>query len=374
MRADENKFFLLLIVVVTLAFGWVLLPFYSGLLWGVVIAIVFTPLHRWLWQRMKGRDNLAALLTLAIIIMMVLLPLSLIGAALAKEAASTYGRFQSGEIDLVRLFRQVTAALPSWVTEQMNQLDIGNLGALQEQLSAGLLKSSQFLAGQALTIGQNTFEFVINLGVMLYLLFFLFRDGERLTHRIRGVLPLHEHQLDELLLKFIVVIRATIKGNMVIAMLQGALGGLMLWVLGISGALLWAVVMAFLSLLPAVGAGLVWVPIAIYLLATGAVWKGVVLFAYGAFVIGLVDNLLRPVLVGKDTKMPDYVVLISTLGGINVFGLNGFILGPVIAAMFIAVWDIFGAAKIKRRGWPGQSPAMTCGEVGTNHCWYDAFS
>ena len=345
MRADENKFFLLLIVVVTLAFGWVLLPFYSGLLWGVVIAIVFTPLHRWLWQRLNGRDNLAALLTLAIIIMMVLLPLSLIGAALTKEAARTYGRFQSGEIDLVRLFREATAALPSWVTDLMKEFDIGSLGALQQQLSDGLLKSSQFLAGQALTIGQNTFEFVINLGVMLYLLFFLFRDGEKLTRRIRGVLPLHEHQLDELLLKFIVVIRATIKGNMVIAMLQGALGGLMLWVLGIGGALLWAVVMAFLSLLPAVGAGLVWVPIAIYLLATGAVWKGVVLFAYGAFVIGLVDNLLRPVLVGKDTKMPDYVVLISTLGGINVFGLNGFILGPVIAAMFIAVWDIFGAAK-----------------------------
>lgn len=345
MRADENKFFLLLIVVVTLAFGWVLLPFYSGLLWGVVIAIVFTPLHRWLWQRLNGRNNLAALLTLAIIIMSVLLPLSLIGAALTKEAAHTYGRFQSGEIDLARLFREVTAALPSWVTDLVKEFDIGNLGALQQQLSDGLLKSSQFLAGQALTIGQNTFEFVINLGVMLYLLFFLFRDGEKLTDRIRAALPLHEHQLNELLLKFIVVIRATIKGNMVIAMLQGALGGLMLWALGIGGALLWAVVMAFLSLLPAVGAGLVWVPIAIYLLATGAVWKGVVLFAYGAFVIGLVDNLLRPVLVGKDTKMPDYVVLISTLGGINVFGLNGFILGPVIAAMFIAVWDIFGAAK-----------------------------
>jgi predicted PurR-regulated permease PerM len=103
--------------------------------------------------------------------------------------------------------------------------------------------------------------------------------------------------------------------------------------------------MAFLSLLPAIGAGLVWIPVAIYLLATGAVWQGVLLIAYGVLVIGLVDNVLRPILVGQDTKLPDYVVLISTLGGISAFGLNGFVIGPVIAAMFIAVWDIFSASR-----------------------------
>jgi predicted PurR-regulated permease PerM len=345
MHAYENRFFVLLMAVITLAFGWVLLPFYSGLLWGVVIAIVFAPLHSRLSHAMIGRNGLAAVLTVAIIIMLVLLPLSLIGAALAKEAATTYAKFQSGEIDLVRLFRQVTSALPAWVNDLMTQFDVGSLGALQERLSEGLLKGSQYLAGQVLAIGQNTFEFVVNLGVMLYLLFFLFRDGEALAGRIRDALPMREHLFDELLTKFTVVIRATIKGNMVIAMLQGALGGLMLWFLGIGGALLWAVVMAFLSLLPAIGAGLVWLPIAIYLLATGAIWQGVTLIAYGAFVIGMVDNVLRPVLVGKDTKMPDYVVLVSTLGGLEVFGLNGFILGPVIAAMFIAMWDIFATSR-----------------------------
>jgi predicted PurR-regulated permease PerM len=345
MHAFENRFFVLLIVAVTLAFGWLLLPFYGGLLWGVVIAIVFAPLHDRLSRLMGGRDGLAALLTVAIVIMLVLLPLSFIGAALAKEAAATYGKFQSGEVDLVRLFRQVTAALPAWVNQLMDQFDIGSLGELQQRLSESLLKGSQFLAGKALVIGQNTFQFVINLGVMLYLLFFLFRDGEALSGRIRDALPMREHLFDELLTKFTVVIRATIKGSMVIAMLQGALGGLMLWFLGIGGALLWAVVMAFLSLVPAVGSALVWIPVAIYLLATGAIWQGVLLIAYGAFVISMVDNVLRPILVGKDTKMPDYVVLISTLGGIQTFGLNGFILGPVIAAMFIAVWDIFASSR-----------------------------
>ena len=199
--------------------------------------------------------------------------------------------------------------------------------------------------GQALTIGHNTFAFVINLAVMLYLLFFLFRDGEALSRRIRDAVPMRENLIDELLTKFTVVIRATVKGSMVIAMLQGALGGVMLWFLGIGGALLWSVVMAFLSLVQAVGSGLVWIPVAIYLLATGAVVKGVVLIAFGTLVIGMVDNVLRPVFVGKDTKMPDYGVLISTLGGLEVFGLNGFVLGPVIAAMFIAVWEIYAEGR-----------------------------
>jgi predicted PurR-regulated permease PerM len=134
-----------------------------------------------------------------------------------------------------------------------------------------------------------------------------------------------------------------------VALLQGALGGLIFWLLGIHAPLLWAVLMALLSLLPAVGAALIWFPVAIYLLATGAVWQGIVLIVYGVLVIGLVDNVVRPILVGQDTRMPDYVVLISTLGGIAIFGINGFVIGPVIAAMFMAVWDLFAD---ERRGTP----------------------
>jgi len=126
---------------------------------------------------------------------------------------------------------------------------------------------------------------------------------------------------------------------------QGALGGFAFWFLGIHAPLLWGVLMAFLSLLPAIGAGLVWLPVAMYLLASGAVWQGISLILYGVLVIGLVDNILRPFLVGKDTKLPDYVVLISTLGGIEVFGLNGFVIGPLIAAIFMVTWEIFSASR-----------------------------
>ena len=345
MRTFEDRALLVLIVAVSLAFGWILWPFYGAILWGIVGAIVFAPLYRRLSRSMRGRRSLAAIAMVLLIVTVVILPLTLIGASLAQEASGVYGRVQSGELDIVRLFQQMLDALPSWVVSLLERFGLGSLVGMQDKLSAGLLKGSQFLAAQALNIGQSTFDFFVNLFAMLYLLFFLLRDEDALSRRVKSAIPLHPEQLNALLLKFTVVIRATVKGDLLVALLQGALGGLIFWFLGISASLLWAVLMAFLSLLPAIGAGLVWVPVAIYLLATGSIWQGVVLIAYGALVIGLVDNFLRPILVGKDTKMPDYVVLISTLGGIEAFGLNGFVIGPVIAAMFIAVWDIFSASR-----------------------------
>jgi predicted PurR-regulated permease PerM len=345
MGTFEDRIFIALIIAVSLAFGWILWPFYGAILWGTVAAIVFAPLYRRLLQAMQQRRSLAAIATVVITVTMVILPLALVGAALAREASGVYGRVQSGELDLVRSFHQVLDALPYWVNNLLNRFGLTSLAGIQEKLSSALLKGSQFLAAQALNIGQSTFEFFINLFAMLYLLFFLLREEDTLSKRVKDAIPLPPEQLNALLLKFTIVIRATVKGDLLVALLQGALGGLMFWFLGINASLLWAVLMAFLSLLPAIGSGLVWMPVAIYLLATGATWQGVVLIAYGALVIGLVDNFLRPMLVGKDTKMPDYVVLFSTLGGIEAFGLNGFVIGPVIAAMFIAVWDIFSVSR-----------------------------
>jgi predicted PurR-regulated permease PerM len=136
-------------------------------------------------------------------------------------------------------------------------------------------------------------------------------------------------------------VRATVKGGIFVAAIQGMLGGLAFWILGIPGPLLWAAVMAFLSLLPAVGAAIVWAPVAIYLLASGSIWQGLFLIGTGVLVIGLIDNLLRPFLVARSAELPDYVVLITTLGGIEVFGLNGFVIGPLIAAMFFVSWQLF---------------------------------
>ena len=345
MRTLEDKAFLFLIIAVSLAFAWVLLPFYGAVLWGTIIAILFVPVYRRLLESMKQRRNLAAFSTVMIIIAIVILPMTLVGAALTQEALGFYEKVQSGELDLVRFFLQVHDTLPAWAINLLNRFGLASLDAVQEKLSAGLMASSQYIATQTFSVGQRTLHFVVSLFVMLYLLFFLLRDEDALSKRIREAIPLGTEHRQAFLLKFTTVIRATVKGDLLVALLQGALGGLMFWFLGISAPLLWAVAMAFLSLLPAIGAGLIWIPVAVYLLATGAIWQSIVLIAFGALVIGLVDNFLRPILVGKDTKMPEYIVLLSTLGGIVTFGFNGFVIGPVIAAMFIAAWDIFSPSS-----------------------------
>ena len=338
--ALENKTFLLLLVVVTLAFGWILWPFYGAVFWGVVMAILFSPLFRRFVRAFNQRRTLAALATLLVFLVIVILPMTLITAMLVKEGNGLYLRIQSGELNFGTYFGQIVAALPDWVTHLLDRFGLGNLRDLQAKLTTGLAQGSQMLATQALNIGQNTFDFVVSFFIMLYLMFFLVRDGASLSRRMRDSIPLDANTKRQLFTKFTTVVRATVKGNVLMAVAQGVLGGLAFWFLGIHATVLWAVLMAFLSLLPAVGAAMVWVPVAVYFLVTGAVWEGVGLTVYGVLVIGMVDNVLRPVLVGKDTKMPDYVVLISTIGGIGVFGLNGFVIGPVIAAMFMAVWDI----------------------------------
>jgi predicted PurR-regulated permease PerM len=210
---------------------------------------------------------------------------------------------------------------------------------------AALSNSGQEVTTRVLGVGQVTLDFIVGFFVMLYVLYFLFRDGERLTRAIARSIPLHPQHTHRLMTQFATVVRATVKGNIVVALVQGALGAIAFAVLGVPGAVLWGAVMALLSLLPAVGAVLVWAPVAAYFFFSGELVKGIGLTLWGAVVIGLVDNVLRPILVGKDTRMPDYLVLVATLGGIVVFGLNGFVIGPVIAAIFLVSWDMLATAR-----------------------------
>jgi len=338
--ALQDKAFLVLLVLVSLAFVWILLPFYGAILWAIILATVFAPAQRRFLEAFPGRPNLAAILSLALIVCIVLIPLAVTAASIVNEATNLYDRVQSGELNLGRIVQRFLDALPGWATSLLARVGVTDVGDIQQRVVALLKEGGQFFATQAVLVGQGTANLLISLFVMLYLLFFLLRDGGALARRVRNAVPLVGEQKRALFEKFAVVVRALIKGTILVAIVQGFLGGLIFWLLGIHAPVLWGVVMAFLSLLPAVGAAVVWFPVALYLLATGAIWKGVVLIAFGAGVIGLVDNLLRPYLVGKDTAMPDYVVLLSTLGGIAIFGLNGFVAGPLIAAMFIAVWDI----------------------------------
>lgn len=344
-RSLQHHVFLALLFVVTLAFAWILLPFYGAIFWGVVLSILFAPLQRRLLKITRQRRNLATVCTMLLFLIAVFIPLSLIAAALLQEGALQYDKIHSGQLDFGSYFQQIINSLPDWISRLLARFGLADITSVKQAISTATTQGSQYIATKALNIGQSTAGFFISIGIMLYLLFFLLRDGGALAEKMKQAIPLHSEQKQQLFSKFATVIRATVKGNIVVAATQGTLGGVMFWFLDIQGALLWGVFMTLMSLVPAVGAGLIWAPVAFYFLITGATWQGVTLALYGIFVISLIDNILRPILVGKDTQMPDYVVLVSTLGGISIFGLNGFVIGPVIAALFIACWDLFASEK-----------------------------
>ncbi|MDZ5112104.1 AI-2E family transporter [Pseudomonas putida] len=382
--ALQNKALAVLLALVTIAFIWILLPYYGAIFWAVILGILFAPLQRHLLLRFGRRRNLAAATTLLVCLLVAILPVIITSALLVQEGATLYQRIEHGELDIAGYVERGKDMLPAFAQRGLDSMGMGNLDGLRDKITKWATQGSQVLASQAFNFGQGTFEFVISFGIMMYLLFFFLREGAEVARTTRlnfsckrrfwcsgsgtarrtwratsapsrrkknnryimmPKLPLPEHQKRRLQLKFNRVVRATVKGNVLVAITQGALGGFIFWVLGIPSALVWAVLMAFLSLLPAVGAGIVWAPVAAYFLLTGAILSGVILTAFGVLVIGLVDNLLRPILVGKDTRMPDYLILVSTLGGLAVFGLNGFVIGPLIAALFVSSWAIFAATK-----------------------------
>lgn len=341
----QGRTLVALVLALTALFAAVLWPLAGAISWAVFIAVVFAPMQERATHLLRGRRGWAAGLTLAIIVVMVLLPMTLLGLSVTREAGALYARLKSGDIQLADYFQRMMTVLPDWARSWLARTGIDELPALQARLAQALGDSRNWITARAVLIGQGTLDFVIQFFVMLYLLFFLLRDGRDLADKAARALPLEPGHTKRLLGQFATVVRATVKGNVVVALVQGALGWLAFWFLDINAALLWGAVMAVLSLLPAVGAAMVWAPVAIYLATTGSLWSGLGLAAWGVLVIGLVDNVLRPVLVGKQTRLPDWLVLVATLGGLAVFGPSGFVIGPVIAASFIVGWEILGDAR-----------------------------
>jgi predicted PurR-regulated permease PerM len=341
----EFRSLLVLVALASVLFVVILWPFFGAVCWAVFIAIVFWPLQQRFLQGSHGRPNMAAAASVTVILLIVILPLAMLLASVTQEASVFIENLRSGRIQIPVYFDRFLAALPAWARNTLHRLGMSNLGLLQQKVLAAASTSTQALTSHVVNIGQVTLDVVVEFFLMLYVLFFLFRDGERLSASIARSIPLHPQHTQRLLTQFATVVRATVKGNIAVALVQGALGGIAFAVLGLPGAVLWGAVMALLSLLPAVGAVLVWGPVALYYFFAGDLVRAIGLTVWSSLVIGLVDNLLRPILVGKNTRMPDYLVLVATLGGLVVFGLNGFVIGPVIAAVFIVSWEMLAAAR-----------------------------
>ncbi|MEM8558701.1 MAG: AI-2E family transporter [Bacteroidota bacterium] len=338
-RSIQHGAFLTLLVLVTLAFVVLVLDFVQPVFWAATLAVLFYPLQRRLQRGFGDRPTPAALVTLLVILGAVILPLFAVGAAVTREAVALYTRLAAGEFDLQAPIRWVEEQLPA-VTSTLDRIGV-DIAGVKEGLSSAALSVSQTAASRAVELGQGTVTVAVLFALMLYLLFFFLKDGDRLTTGLVRALPLGDERERRLFRKFADVSRATIKGTVVVGLVQGAIGAVLFAALEIPAPVLWGVVMALASLLPAVGPALVWLPAAILLAVGGAYVKAGIVVGVGVLIIGMADNVLRPILVGRDTQMPDYLILLSTLGGLAVFGLSGIVAGPVIAALFLAVWEMF---------------------------------
>ncbi len=332
-------FFLLLLLAISTAFLGLIKPYLLAVFWAITFAVMFHQLHHNILRRVGARRNLAASLTLLVIILSVIIPLFLISQAVINQAIDTYDKIETGQIDIQGQFDRFKGNLP--VIDNYLQ----RLGIDTERVKASVNESVTNLvrnaSGKVLSLTQNAVGFIIQFSLMLYILFFFLRDGRDLVVKLIWILPLGDQIEWRLLHRFESVTRATVRGSLVVAIVQGTIGGILFWSVGIPAAALWGVLMVVLSLLP-LGSGIVWVPAAVIFFTQGEIGKGVVVLLIGGLVIGLVDNLLRPRLVGNDTKLPDYLILLSTLGGLAWFGVSGFILGPIIAAFFITCWTMIG--------------------------------
>lgn len=351
-RRIENGGLIAFLILVTVGLGAIVSGFAGALLWAGLAALLFQPLYQRLLARLPGSPNIAAAVTLAIITVAVVIPAITLISLIVDQATGVYQQMQTGRVDIAVYFVQIHDALPLRVQRMLDSAGLDTLARVQARLSSLLGGSVSVIAGSALSIGRNAAAFALSFGVGLYATYFLLRDGFRIAQAVEVGLPLERSVAQRLLEKLAAVVRATIKGSGVVALVQGTLGAATFWIIGLPAALLWGMMMAIAALLPAIGPAIIWAPVAIYLLATGAIWQAVVVLVSGVAVIGLADNLLRPILVGRDTGIPDWLVLVTTLGGIDLLGLGGIVVGPLVAALFLTGWQILTEQRNPAAGPP----------------------
>jgi len=344
---DKLKFYrsfvLLMVVAISALFFTMIRQYVMTLLLAAIFSGLAYPLYLRLNQKFGGRRVLSSAVTLLIAILVVVIPLTVLLGLIAKEAYQVSLVVRPWIQEQISQPSGVAEHLPGWAQPWLEKLNPFRDQILEKTGEiTGMAGNFLFKSLSATTRG--TVTFFLHLFVMLYAMFFFLMDGPVLIQKIRSFLPLRESDKDLMEERFMSVTRATIKGTFAIGAIQGVLGGLGFMVAGIQGSIFWGALMAVLSVIPGVGAAIVWAPAVIYLLARGEYFAGVALLAWCAGVVGTVDNVLRPRLVGKDAKMPDLLILLSTLGGIVMFGAVGFIIGPIVAALFLTIWDMYGAA------------------------------
>ena len=331
--------------VVTLYLCWKMLePFIEVLLWAVVLVIVFMPVHRRVRARVKS-PGWSAVLSCLLVVVVILVPLTLVTLAIVREMGHIAQALQpkqgdAGAVGLLDPNSPYVGRALNWIGQYVDLEELKS----QEFIAERLKSLGGAIAGRTLGFVGGAVGFIVEIFFVIFTMYYLFRDGERMREAVYNLTPLEDRKAHEIIDRTQEVISASVYGVLVIALIQGTLGGVAFWALGLPSPLLWGVVMVFLSMIPMAGAFIVWVPAAIFLALTGHWGKAIILTVWGAVVIGSVDNFLRPKLVGEKTRLHELLIFFSVLGGLQVFGVIGLVLGPVVVAITIALLDVLRQA------------------------------
>lgn len=327
-------FFFAILTILSIAMLYIFRPFVYPIFWAAVTAAIFYPMYQKLSKATK-RPKTGALMSVFVVILIIFIPLSILFALVVNESSTLYGKVSHSGIFTspahVSTWLEHTPIAPYLAKIRT---DWANYASMATQ------KISQFIFSSLKSITQNIVTFVIMSGIMLYTLYYFFKDGQRMLQRLGHLSPLSDEYENLLYHRFIGTVRSTLKSTIIIGGIQGALGGILFWITGIEGALVWGIIMIILAILPAVGTPMVLIPASIIMFAFGNIWQSIVLLC-GMIVISLIDNLIRPGLVGRDTQMHPLIIFFATLGGLILFGVSGFVIGPVVASLYLSVITIY---------------------------------
>lgn len=343
----EHIFFIILLLLTTLSFYLfyrIISPFLGPIVWAILLSIVFYPLLQKLEHLLKKREALSAMIITLLVIVVIVLPSALLTISLANEVVDAYhdleemiktGRLQA-YVEQIRQLRSF-----QWVWTRLDQYFNLSQADPFKFLLQNLRQIGTFLFNQTSVIFKGLSTFVIGFFFSLLSLYYLFKDGHRLLERLKAIAPIPSKERELILLRFKDMIYATIYGGIVVAIVQGLLGGLIFWILGISSPVLWGTAMALLSFIPVGGTALIWVPASLLFIIQGNFLKGIILLLFGALVISMVDNFLRPKLISSKTRTHPLLLFFSVLGGIQAFGMIGLVAGPLITTLCLTLIEIY---------------------------------
>ena len=333
----QNIIFFTVLALVTLLFLYLLKPFFFPIFWAAVIAGIFNPV----FKRVNGKLNrptLSATVVLVMVILIIILPGGMIGTLLFSESMQMYDTLNTDGDQIGKSIKTIMEAVKSNPYVSKLRMDEA---FLTDKFSEIVKSVSNFIFVHLKDLTQNTLLFIVQFAVMLYTLFFFIRDGERFLEMAMRLFTFGEEREKVLYERFVTTAKSTLKVTLIIGGIQGVLGGILFYITGIEGALVWGVLMVLTAIVPVVGCSIIWAPAGVIMLLTGHTWEGILILAAGVLVISMVDNLLRPVLLGRDVQMHPLLIFLSTLGGLSLFGFSGFVIGPIIASLLLAIWAMY---------------------------------